>query len=180
MCWCKWSQQILTNSPLTLGSGKKSILYLMQNLGDELCIVFGVKTTAQPGLLCVLILQTVLLLTSLGWDSRCSAPVLWWAIFNKHLSCMPLLLPKLSSCFFPAESSLEASSISRRWQWRDTREDFARSGRGTAELSNCLHTNEMSQSFYLFVFILTLASPGITVIFFRMSLPCAFAVHWFL
>lgn len=76
MCWCKWSQQILINSPLTLGSGKKSIPYLMQNLGDELCIVFGVKTTAQPGLLCVLILQTVLLLTSLGWDSRCSAPVL--------------------------------------------------------------------------------------------------------
>lgn len=76
--------------------------------------------------------------------------------------------------FFPTVKSSfkEASRISRRWQWKDTHNGSARNWPGTAELSDCLHTDEMSQSFYLFVFILTPASPGMTVIFFRMSLPC--------
>lgn len=77
-------------------------------------------------------------------------------------------------CFFPTikSSFKEASRISRRWQWKDTHSGSARNCPGTAELSDCLHTNETSQSFYLFVFILTVSSPGITVIFFRMSLLC--------
>lgn len=35
----------------------------------------GVRTTALPGLLCVLILRTVVLFHSLGCDSRCSTPL---------------------------------------------------------------------------------------------------------
>lgn len=54
-----------------------------------------------------------------------------------------------------------------------------RAGPGTAAPSNCLHTSEMSPSVGLFVFTLTLASPGITIILVRVSLHKVFEVHWF-
>lgn len=130
----------------------------------------GVRTTALPGLLCVLILWIVVLFHSLGCDSRCSTPLTgdFWNTF--WLPGSTDIFTELI-CFFLL-SKAEASRISRRWQWKDTHNGSARNWPGTAELSDCLHTDETSQSFYLFVFILTPASPGMTVIFFRMSLPC--------
>lgn len=113
---------------------------------------------------------------SILWDVIVGVALLlwgWWflqyilaAWQGWYLHWAHMLFPTVKSSFE------EASRISRRWQWKDTHDGSARNWPGTAELSDCSHTNETSESFYLFVFILTVSSPGITVIFFRMSLPC--------
>ena len=149
----------------------------MRSLGGELCVLFEVKTTAQASSRSVYwsCRLCVLLLSSLGCDFSCSTLILELGIFIVHLIiiacqwwCLRRVHPFLLRCralwqqqwVFP-EGGSEGTPIKSPFQGRMR----------TAELSDCLHTDGMSQSFCLFVFILTLASPGVTVVFFRMSCP---------
>lgn len=96
-----------------------------------------------------------LLLSSLDCDSSCDTLTLELKIFHVHLGCVTVMMPLLSSYFFPAVSRALSK---QQWAFPEGGSEGTpvktpfQGWRGAAEPSNCLHTNEMSQKFLLICF----------------------------